>query len=81
MSIYDQGFPKVRCQALLHPRKGSDQSKYPILGYPTSPGQVPGTLQTEKGNALFATLCVQVQKHGQDKNDTFDHLLVIGRNL
>jgi hypothetical protein len=27
---------------------------------------------------LFATPCVQIQKHGQDKDDAFDHLLVIG---
>ena len=47
-----QSFPKARCQALLRLRRGSDRSKYPILGCGYAPRQVLGTLQTETGNAL-----------------------------
>ena len=53
---WPQGFPKVRCQALLRLRKGSDRSKYPILGCGYADRQVPGTLQTENGNALGMAL-------------------------
>jgi len=34
----------LRCQALLRLRRGSDRSKYPILGCGYADRQVPGTL-------------------------------------